>query len=118
MKKMKCMRFSVLCAVGYSGRTVFTNFADRIIAFYETGDGAIQGDRCSDIRFLMSPYGTPMERYFVNSYDQEGVSNLLVRISTILDGQSCTNDTFWCNRILSGEMKRVLQQEQSDGGLQ
>ena len=112
----ECVRFSVLCAAGFSGCNFFTNFTDRIVSFYESPNGAALDCRYSDLRFLMSPYGTPMERYFVNSFDQEGVSNLLVRVSSILGRQSSTNDLAWCNRILSGERKRIYEQEQADGG--
>ena len=112
----ECVRFTVLSAVGCSGCMTFTNFTDRILSVYESTGVGTGDSRCFVLSFLVSPYGTPMERYFVNSYDQRGVSNLLVRISAIFAEENRTNDVLRCNRILSGETKRLNLQEAADGG--
>ena len=112
----ECVRFTVLSAVGCSGCMTFTNFTDRILSVYESTGVGTGDSRCFVLSFLVSPYGTPMERYFVNSYDQGGVSNLLVRISAIFAEENRTNDVLRCNRILSGETKRLNLQEAADGG--
>lgn len=112
----ECVRFSVLSAICYSGQAIFTNFTDRILAYYEMSpDGSSDSSYYPVIKFLLSPYGTPTEKYFVNDYDQFGVSNLLMRISSVFSTRGHTNEVMWCSRILSGETKQMFLQEETDG---
>jgi len=71
------VRFTTLCAVGFSGYDNYTNFADKVLALYEANTNACSWDT---IKFIHDPYGTASENSLSLNYDQPVVSNLLLRI--------------------------------------
>lgn len=106
------VRFSVLSAIGFSGRDIYTNFTGRILSHYESFPS---DDGWRSVVFLQCPYGTPMEWCLTFDYDKPGISNLIQRISAAASQQGNTNVVSTCDEMLSGESKRVHLELRANG---
>ncbi len=106
------VRFSVLSAIGFSGRDIYTNFTGRILSLYESFPS---DDGWRSVVFLQCPYGTPMEWCLTFDYDKPGISNLIQRISAAASQHGSTNVVSTCDEMLSGESKRVHLELRANG---
>jgi len=98
------VRFSVLNAVAFSGECVYTNFFERFVAnFTPPNDSDMES-----LRYLVAPFGTPMEQQVAMKYDDPVISNLLSRIVILAETHGDTNLVISCRQRISGCVKQYM----------
>ena len=99
------VRFTTLSAVAYSGLDNYTNFLDRILAFYEGNTNSCSWET---VRFLFHPYGTISHNTLDIYYDTPTVSNIIQRVRSIATQRGDTNLLFACDFMASGMQKLII----------
>lgn len=98
------VRFTTQSAVCFSGFANQTNFANRILALYETDTNAVSWETIVMIR---SPDGPKAAAHYLGlHYDTPGVSNIIMRLRTIAIKARASSLSEACNEDLSGETKQ------------
>lgn len=101
------VRYTTLCAIGFSGFANYTNAIDKILSGYEANSAYCSWET---VRILQQPYGTPSYLSLDWAYDKPGISNLVLRIRAIAASQAPTNRFTMsaveaCDDVLSGAGK-------------
>ena len=109
------VRFTVLSAVGYSGKDIYTNFTAALVARYERTRGE---DDWKSVLFLFSPYQTPMERTLVLDCDSPSVRSILTRIRACAAARSDVGVVGRCDSRLSGKAREEYLEMKAAGAVE
>lgn len=108
------VRFSVLNACCYSGSECYTNFTMSLCSEINISSTT---EEWESVSFLVSPYGTPLERYLIMNYNTPGISNIVERILTVSRSRHDDSITEICEGILSGAAKTEYEEDRDAGVL-